>query len=844
MLETRRLLSDGAPDTSFANSGVYFGNPEATNDATNFLVEPDGSFVVVGDTATATGDKDAFIDFIAANGQSSTYAYQDFNHNDDIATALARQSDGKIIVVGTSGNLSQLTGEMFVSRFNMDGTLDDTFNGNGYREIDFGGLAAAAGVIVNQTTGQIVIAGADAMPLAGSGGIAFAFVNPDGTMNTNFGNGTGMTVTNPGVGTIEAATSLVQAGPDFVVSGFSVNALTENSQMMLAEFNPDGTLNTAFGNGGRAFASFGNSVELGVGAAVDPNSGNIYEVGTTANGAIDLPPGLSSGSATATPTTADFAIASFTAGGMLNTTFNGTGEKTLDFNGNLDAATSISVQQDGKILVGGGSQLSTGRSETALARLNPDGSLDTTFNPSGGSNQPNPFNGTYVYLAPFDDLDYDASGEEILEMGASSGFFHIEVWANDDGSYSIYGAGHDKIDATDGKFDLLKLTNSVGPAIAPVEASITPPESASGAPTGTLTYTISLSQASTQTVTVNYTSVDTKQDKASADYDPISGTVTFAPGETSQTVTLNYHESKSTSSLGNFQVNLTSASGATLVEPNAGAAVIYVRPNNNTVKPTSIMATPSVVVAGSKAKPAASVVLTNSSTTGQAKTKGGGSSTAGLEKGSVTINIYASTDSNLDTTSDPKAGSKIEKIFLKAGQSSKPYAIPLSYPLATGITKYYLFAEISGTGVTDSTTDFVSSSSQVSVAPSVVTLVAVASNPTVTDKGGKTTVPFTIKNTGNVPAVGKIAFSAVVNNSSGSTIWEYGPPNGGPAHSASIKIAPNGTGKASLSFNDLPNSTVPAGNYSLVIMLISSTLAGATNTTDGSLIATVPLTVT
>ena len=299
-----------------------------------------------------------------------------------MATGVALQGDGKIVVVGTVGNVSTFTGDFFVARLNADGTLDTSFNSSGYRTIDFGGLDSAAGVVVDPTSGQIVIAGASVSITTGSGGIALAFVNPDGSMNTNIGDETGMVVTNPGTGTIEAATSLQQIGSDYLVSGFSLNATTQNSQMMLAEFSSTGRLNYAFGTKGRAFASFGNTVELGVSAAYDPTSGLIYEAGATANGAIDLPPGLPSGTATATPTQSDFAIASFNADGTLNTNFNGTGEKTLDFNGNLDAATSVNVEGDGKIIVAGGSELSTGRSVTAIARLNPDGSLDTTFAPA------------------------------------------------------------------------------------------------------------------------------------------------------------------------------------------------------------------------------------------------------------------------------------------------------------------------------------------------------------------------------------------------------------------------------------------------------------------------------
>jgi len=74
----------------------------------------------------------------------------------------------------------------------------------------------------------------------------------------------------------------------------------------------------------------------------------------------------------------DFCLARFDTNGRLDTTFGGgSGRVITDFTSlRWDEAHSIIVQKDGKILVGGSGAF-------ALARYNPDGSLDTTFSGDG-----------------------------------------------------------------------------------------------------------------------------------------------------------------------------------------------------------------------------------------------------------------------------------------------------------------------------------------------------------------------------------------------------------------------------------------------------------------------------
>ena len=78
----------------------------------------------------------------------------------------------------------------------------------------------------------------------------------------------------------------------------------------------------------------------------------------------------------------DFAVARFNADGSLDTTFNGTGLRTIDFGG-VDIAQAVAVQPDGGIVVVGGAD-GPGGSDFAVARLDRFGTPDTNFNPGSG----------------------------------------------------------------------------------------------------------------------------------------------------------------------------------------------------------------------------------------------------------------------------------------------------------------------------------------------------------------------------------------------------------------------------------------------------------------------------
>ena len=76
----------------------------------------------------------------------------------------------------------------------------------------------------------------------------------------------------------------------------------------------------------------------------------------------------------------DFAVARYNPNGTLDTTFSGDGKQTTDFGG-YEQANAVAIQSNGKIVVVGYSanNSTTQGAAFALARYNPNGSLDTSF---------------------------------------------------------------------------------------------------------------------------------------------------------------------------------------------------------------------------------------------------------------------------------------------------------------------------------------------------------------------------------------------------------------------------------------------------------------------------------
>jgi hypothetical protein len=125
-------------------------------------------------------------------------------------------------------------------------------------------------------------------------------------------------------------------------------------------------------------------------------------------------------------------------------------------------------------------------------------------------------------------------------------------------------------------FTLNGATSAPPPPVLPTLsiADATIKESSTG--TGQLSFTITLSQAATTAVTVHYATADGTA-KAGTDYNGLLGTLTFAPGQTTQTITVPILADSSAAPSETFALALTSPSGATLARAAATGPSCMIR---------------------------------------------------------------------------------------------------------------------------------------------------------------------------------------------------------------------------------------------------------------------------
>ena len=303
----------------------------------------------------------------------------DFGFGDERASAVAIAPDGKIVVVGPDG-----AGNFGVARFLPNGKADATFSGDGKASFDFGGTIDVANGVVVQPDGKIVVVGAT--NAAGNNDMAVLRVNVDGSADTTFGiNGRTTIAYDIGGAKDDQATAValpgagVNAAGNIIVVGFDQFAATDYD-MAVVQLLPDGKLDTNFGlgfNGGKDFFNF----DIGGGF-----QDKAYAVTIQNNSTIVV-----AGSAQITATDFDFAIVRVNLSGDFDLAFNKTGKLTIPFGtgaagvASEDKATSLAIQPDGNIIVGGYTQVAGGSNfDFAIARVvGADGTLDTSFDGDG-----------------------------------------------------------------------------------------------------------------------------------------------------------------------------------------------------------------------------------------------------------------------------------------------------------------------------------------------------------------------------------------------------------------------------------------------------------------------------
>jgi len=341
----------GSLDTTFGTGGKALTslgvNGGVPSDA---ILQSNGDIVVSGSFGLARFQSDGQLDTTFGSGG---FAAVNLPFDGENPSTLAVQPDGKIIWAGTEGNPNFVPGGTFqfaAARFTANGTLDTSFGTNGVATTEFfspplQGAQEFADAVVVQPDGKIVVAGSarQGQNKFAPTQAAIARFNSNGTLDTSFGAGGNVLSATHGA---VAALGLDAAGDIFVLPS-------------LAEFSPSGQADATITPAAITTSSHGGDAAF------------------LANGQFVI-----ASSVGVAKHDVDVQVQRFNADGSVASTspaFDYSGATGIDQG--RDGANAVAVQANGQALVGGSHFQST--AVFGLARVNADGTLDSTFGTGG-----------------------------------------------------------------------------------------------------------------------------------------------------------------------------------------------------------------------------------------------------------------------------------------------------------------------------------------------------------------------------------------------------------------------------------------------------------------------------
>jgi uncharacterized delta-60 repeat protein len=320
----KRLNADGSTDNSFTESEFGLSMYAVAVTPDNKIIGG-GSFPRVAGVGGAgpAGVRKFNIDGTRDNSYVTRTGGAEF-----YVTKLKIQQDGKILIVGEFSAVGGLERPR-IARLNPDGTVDQIFS-----------PTVNANAAASQADGKVIIA--ERFRIGEN--FRLLRLNNDGTIDSTFTANTGTSVTgNPNVNDI-----IVQPDGKILVSG-GFETVNGAARTGIVRLNSDGSLDASF-------------------------NPNIFSPGTIADitGLALMPNGqMMVGGRFQNTINTGYAIFRLNSSGASDSTYN--------FSSVNNFIKEIVVQTDGKVLVSGGFTQINAIAVKALARINADGSIDASF---------------------------------------------------------------------------------------------------------------------------------------------------------------------------------------------------------------------------------------------------------------------------------------------------------------------------------------------------------------------------------------------------------------------------------------------------------------------------------
>lgn len=365
------VAAPGDLDTSFGNNGSvgYAVHPvvNGSHSVNAMATQSDGRIILVG-SCRVNADRDFCVMRMATNGErdntfvpGSGSAITAMTAGDDGANAVAIQADDKIVVAGRCGT------SFCVARYSPNGALDLSFNGTGKVIVSVQGTDDNGRSVAIQPDGKIVVAGSCEQlqsPLPSKDVFCAIRLLPNGQLDPAFGM-LGKLKTEVGSGNSNASSVAIQPDGKIVVAGSCDGA--SNRDFCVVRYISNGDLddssigNIRFSTDGKLVLPIGTDSDY-VNAIAITRDDKIILAGSCING-----------------TETDFCVARINYNGSVDTTFSTNGSTITNVASDVSDASAVAIQPDGKIVLAGTCGAGLSNRDFCLVRYDIDGSFDATF---------------------------------------------------------------------------------------------------------------------------------------------------------------------------------------------------------------------------------------------------------------------------------------------------------------------------------------------------------------------------------------------------------------------------------------------------------------------------------
>ncbi|GEP50564.1 hypothetical protein FNO01nite_12360 [Flavobacterium noncentrifugens] len=327
-------------------------------------------------------------------------AVADFDRS-DFGRDMELQSDGKIVIAGTSFTYDSNDTDFAVSRYNSDGSKDLIFGVNGIVRINFGTSTNSAtrtyedaNALKIQPDGKIIIAGytSDGMGPERAK-FALARLNADGTLDANFGVN-GKAYTNFTADDEIAESIQLLPNGKIIACGTMYYNNDDNEKIVVAKYNANGTLDATFANGGKLITETNNQTpeNYAFGSHLTGDGKFLIVGGGFNNGILNA------------------FLLQINADGSQDAAFGNNGFYWIDPQ-EMAAAKDIIITNDGKITLGGVTVTSDGPTgeQFVLWRFIQQTLVQQDFSKTAFTVSPNPFENIV-------NVDFKMDQEEFLSF--------------------------------------------------------------------------------------------------------------------------------------------------------------------------------------------------------------------------------------------------------------------------------------------------------------------------------------------------------------------------------------------------------------------------------------------